>query len=67
MMNDKEMLAFLTYNRNTHDVWARFFEDHPEEEAKYLSTGVWESAKKHREVARNYTDVINRFRKLARL
>jgi len=50
----KDMKEF----QKTHIEWAEFFEENPAVEEKYVATGEWDTAKKHREIAIKYDKII---------
>ena len=57
-MVKKECIDFLNYCIKAHNSWVKCFEANPEEEARYVATGEWDSAKKHREYTDTYQKII---------
>lgn len=49
--------------KQSHIVWADYFEKNPEIEKEYTSTGEWDDAKEHRHIIAVYDEVIDRLRK----
>ena len=45
--------------RGTHIQWAEYFEGNPDIEGAYIGTGEWDSAKVHRDLVKQYDNVLN--------
>ena len=52
----KAMKDIMEFSKS-HKEWAEFFEKYPEIEKKYLKTGEWDSANKHREIIKKYEHI----------
>ncbi len=57
-MKIDEAIAFLKDCQATHLEWAEIFENDPERERELVMTGLWDDAKEHRKLERQYGDVI---------
>jgi len=62
MMDIKNVLKAIddiTKMRKTHIQWAEYFEKYPNIERKHIETGEWHSAKEHRDLVKQYDNVLN--------
>ncbi len=61
----KQATRIMAKYRDIHVQWAEHFERNPEIEKEKVATGEWDTAKKHRELAREYDQVISLINKLS--
>uniref|UniRef100_A0A6M3IXS5 Uncharacterized protein n=1 Tax=viral metagenome TaxID=1070528 RepID=A0A6M3IXS5_9ZZZZ len=61
MKKDKIKIAIndIEKMRRTHIQWAEYFEKYPDIEKKYIETGEWDNAKEHRNLVKQYDNVLN--------
>ncbi len=57
-MNVKKAIKDISKMRQTHIDWAEHFEKNPQIEKKYVATGNWDNAIKHRKIIADYDNVL---------
>jgi len=57
--NIQKAITDIEKMRKTHIQWAEYFEKHPDIERAYIGTGEWDSAKEHRNLVKQYDNVLN--------
>ena len=58
MCKIKEAISDVEYMKESHICWAEYFEENPEIEKKYVSTGDWDNAHTHREYVKKYDNIL---------
>jgi len=61
-----DVIKFLKECQKTHTEWAEYFEKDPEIEAQYVGSGEWEDAAAHRQLEKQYNQVIQKYLSLER-